>query len=261
MKYASLNNQRVLPTKGGKGKCPHCGSDLIAKCGDVNRHHWSHKTRKCDDHWWENETDWHRDWKNCFPEEWQEVIHFDEVTGEKHIADVKTSEGWVVEFQHSLLKNDERDSRNNFYKKIVWVVNGARRKNDIKHFKNVMDSHDLILKNPPIISPHPRVNVKLFDEWCSPNVAVLFDYQIVNNKGEQMLWLLFPATTDGKRYLSPISQQGFVEKVKKGFETLFNEVINPVVEEMDRRHRLSEQQKKQNSHPNALPRMKRGGRL
>ena len=23
MKYASLNNQRVLPTRGGKGKCPH----------------------------------------------------------------------------------------------------------------------------------------------------------------------------------------------------------------------------------------------
>jgi hypothetical protein len=83
----------------------------------------------------------------------------------------------------------------------------------------------------------------------------------VNNKGERMLWMLFPATTDGKRYLSPISQQGFVEKVKKGFETLFNEVINPVVEEMDRRHRLSEQQKKQTIHPNTLPRMKRGGRL
>ena len=138
MKYAIFNNQRVLPTKGGKGKCPHCDSDLIAKCGDVNRHHWSHKTRKCDDHWWENETDWHRDWKNCFPEEWQEVIHFDEETGEKHIADVKTSEGWVVEFQHSLLKNDERDSRNNFYKKIAWVVDGARRKNDIKHFNEVL---------------------------------------------------------------------------------------------------------------------------
>jgi len=73
--------------------------------------------------------------------------------------------------------------------------------------------------------------------------------------------MLFPATTDGKRYLSPISQQGFVEKVKIGFETLFNEVINPVVEEMDRRHRLSEQQKKQTIHPNTLPRMKRGGRL
>jgi competence protein CoiA len=60
VKYAILNNQRVLATKGGKGKCPHCDSDLIAKCGDVNRHHWSHKTRKCDDHLWENETDWQR---------------------------------------------------------------------------------------------------------------------------------------------------------------------------------------------------------
>lgn len=261
MKYAILNNQRVLPTKGGKGKCPHCDSDLIAKCGDVNRHHWSHKTRKCDDHWWENETDWHRGWKNCFPEEWQEVIHLDEETGEKHIADVKTSEGWVVEFQHSLLKNDERDSRNNFYKKIVWVVDGARRKNDIKHFNEVLENCDLISKSLPIISPYSRVNIKLFDEWYSPNVAVFFDYQTVNDEGEPVLWMLYPATTDGKRYLSPISKQTFVEKVSKGFEALFNEVINPFVEVIDGRLRSSEQKKKQTIHPNALPRLKRGRRL
>jgi len=55
------------------------------------------------DNWWENETQWHRDWKNHFPVEWQEVVQIAE-DGEKHIADVKTSEGWVVEFQHSYLK-------------------------------------------------------------------------------------------------------------------------------------------------------------
>ena len=73
--------------------------------------------------------------------------------------------------------------------------------------------------------------------------------------------MLFPETADRKRYLSPFLKQAFVEKVSKGFETLFNEVINPIVEEMNRRHRLSEQQKKQTIHPNALPRLKRGGRF
>ena len=125
----------------------------------------------------------------------------------------------------------------------------------------MLENHDLMLKNPPIISPYSRVNIKLFDEWCSPNVAVFFDYKIVNNEGQRVLWMLFPETTDRKRYLSPISQQAFVEKVNKGFETLYNEVINPVVEEMNRRHRLSEQQKKQTIHQNALPRMRRGGRF
>ena len=62
-------------------------------------------------------------------------------------------------------------------------------------------------------------------------------------------------------YSSFTSDWGPGPKVKKGFETLFNEVINPIVEEMNRQHRLSGQQKKQTIHPNALPRLKRGRRL
>mgnify|MGYP000568136416 CR=1 FL=1 len=88
MKFERLNDNRMEATKGAKGVCPCCGNDLGAKCGEVYIHHWAHK-KKCDDYWWENETEWHRNWKNKFPIEWQEVIHKDE-SGEKHIADVKT---------------------------------------------------------------------------------------------------------------------------------------------------------------------------
>ena len=55
------------------------------------------------------------DWKKCFPEEWQEVVHFAE-DGEKHIADVKTPSGLVIEFQHSAIKPEEQLSREGFYK-------------------------------------------------------------------------------------------------------------------------------------------------
>jgi competence CoiA-like predicted nuclease len=112
MRFALSNNERIEPTKGAKGVCPSCGSELVAKCGEIKRHYWSHK-KKCDDHWWENETEWHRNWKNQFPKEWQEVIHKDE-SGEKHIADVKTDEDWVVEFQHSAIASEERNSRDKF---------------------------------------------------------------------------------------------------------------------------------------------------
>ena len=132
MRFAFFKDERIEATKGAKGVCPCCGSELIAKCGEVYAHHWAHK-KKCDDHWWENETEWHRNWKNQFPKEWQEVIHRDE-SGEKHIADVKTSEGWAIEFQHSYLKPEERRSRNNFYNKLIWVVDGTRRKTDAKQF-------------------------------------------------------------------------------------------------------------------------------
>ena len=38
--------------------------------------HWTHQFRQMCDHRWENKTQWHRDWKNRFPQEWQEVVHF-----------------------------------------------------------------------------------------------------------------------------------------------------------------------------------------
>ena len=47
------------------------------------------KGRRFCDPWWENETEWHRAWKDQFPADWQEIVHHAE-DGEKHIADVKT---------------------------------------------------------------------------------------------------------------------------------------------------------------------------
>ena len=129
MKYALVNGESAEATKGTIGDCPNCGAELMARCGDLKIHHWAHKGNRTCDPWWENETEWHRSWKGNFAKEWQEVVHIDE-TGEKHIADVKTQNGWVMEFQHSFLQKTERQSRNTFYKKMVWVVNGTRRKND-----------------------------------------------------------------------------------------------------------------------------------
>ena len=83
MKFALIDNTKTEATKGAKGIHPGCSSELIAKCGEVKVDHWAHKgTRNCDP-WWENETEWHRSWKNNFSSEWQEIILADEITGEK----------------------------------------------------------------------------------------------------------------------------------------------------------------------------------
>ena len=154
MRFALLNDERIEATKEAKGVCPCCGNDLVAKCGEVYIHHWAHK-KKCNDHWWENETEWHRNWKNQFPNEWQEIIQYDE-SGEKHIADVKTSEGWVIEFQHSYLNPEERRSRNNFYKKLIWVVDGTRRKTDAKQFQKIFDEGEFTQRGPLVRDIHLR---------------------------------------------------------------------------------------------------------
>ena len=83
MKFALVDGNKTEATKGAKGICPICGSELIAKCGEVKINHWAHKgIRNCDP-WWENETEWHRSWKNNFPAEWQEIVLPDEQTARK----------------------------------------------------------------------------------------------------------------------------------------------------------------------------------
>ena len=149
MRFALLNDKRIEATKGAKGACPCCDNDLVAKCGEIYIHHWAHK-KKCDDHWWENETEWHRNWKNKFPKEWQEIIQKDE-SGEKHIADVKTSNGWVIEFQHSAIAREERDSRDYFYNKLIWIVDGTRLKTDVEQFKGEINSAKHISNEPEIL--------------------------------------------------------------------------------------------------------------
>src|SRR5690349_11147782 len=113
MKFAILGNNKVEATKGAKGTCQFCGSELIAKCGEINIDHWAHtRVRNCDP-WWENETEWHRKWKARFPEEWQEVILENE--DEKHIADIKKPNGIVIEFQNSSISPSTIRIREDFY--------------------------------------------------------------------------------------------------------------------------------------------------
>jgi hypothetical protein len=64
-------------------------------------------------------------------------LQFEEF-GNKYIAHVKTNKGGVLEFQHSYLKPEGRDSINSFYQKLDWVVNGLRRKTHKVQFENVL---------------------------------------------------------------------------------------------------------------------------
>ena len=127
MKYAIVGELKQEAEPGLSGECPVCEATTIAKCGEKNIWHWAHKGKRNCDRWWENETEWHRDWKNQFPVEWQEVVQIAD-DGEKHIADVKTDQGWVIEFQRSYIKPEERRSREAFCGNMVWVVDGLRRK-------------------------------------------------------------------------------------------------------------------------------------
>ena len=174
MKYALQDNAKAEATPGANGICACCGRELVAKCGSQKVWHWAHKSKKFCDHWWENETQWHRDWKNYFPQDWQEVLHFAN-DGEKHIADVKTSDGLVIEFQHSKLCLEERTARERFYENMIWVVDGLRLKSDIKKFQS---RPTLTYLNYPVLQSEcvPLSIFPSFWDWSTSSKPVFFDW-------------------------------------------------------------------------------------
>ncbi len=134
MQYSFVQGERKQAYPNGRGTCPTCGHETLAKCGPRIKHHWAHIGRRNCDPWWENETEWHRTWKNLFPEHCREISHT-ALDGEIHRADVKTPTGIVIEFQHSSMTDVERTSREKFYGNLVWVIDGSEfKKNfDIYH--------------------------------------------------------------------------------------------------------------------------------
>ena len=171
MKFALKNKERVKAAPKVVGQCPCCGSNLIAKCGSQKAWHWSHKGKRHCDHWWENETEWHRNWKDHFSSEWQEIVHLAD-DGEKHIADVKTPDGLVIEFQHSAMTMDEKNAREKFYKNMIWIVDGTRLKTDKARFETALFLHH----QQPFEKRRTLNPEQIFPRsWLNRSVPVYFD--------------------------------------------------------------------------------------
>ncbi len=131
MKFSLVDGVRQEPSPKVKGLCQFCGKPTLSKCGTKVRWHWAHARKGSCDPWWDNESQWHRDWKNHWANDYQEIVDFDEV-GEKHIADVKLPNGMVIEFQNSPMSHKELQSREHFYGDMIWVVNGRSLAKNMK---------------------------------------------------------------------------------------------------------------------------------
>jgi len=210
MKFALVDGKKLEATHSATGICVGCGSDLIAKCGEVRIWHWAHKGSRHCDQWWENETEWHRGWKGHFPIEWQEIIHQADV-GERHIADVKTGQGWVLEFQYSYLNPEERRARDAFYPKLVWVVNGERRTRDKLQFHKAWEEGRLIGSVPWMRSVFSS-ECRLLQEWAKCSAPVFFDFGEVNKS----LWCLLPDSSVGNAYIVAFSREDFIKLHRDG---------------------------------------------
>lgn len=218
MLTADINGSRSRPLPGAVGTCPFCQSEMIARCGEVRVHHWAHKSKSDCDPWWEPETDWHRDWKNEFPLRWQERILRDDVTSEKHIADIFTLAGLTVEVQHSHLEPEERRAREAFYKNMLWIVDGSRLEGNRK--KILLFQNTLV----EIIDGQRRTNLYLTDkaeelfprDWLESPAPVCFDYSGPKSdatSAQLPLFLLYPGTVHRRRLVETLPRDGLLRSI------------------------------------------------
>lgn len=174
MKFAIVDGVRREAGQGLLGFCPGCEAPVIPKCGEIRLHHWAHRSTVLCDPWREPETEWHRAWKNHFPLDWQEVWHR-APSGIVHIADVRTAQGAVLEFQHSPISQEERRSREAFYSPMAWVADGTRLKRDLPSFCDALTyarSAESRLRAWII----PPGSSAIVDRWSGSRYPVFLDF-------------------------------------------------------------------------------------
>lgn len=215
MLFALVGDKRDRARPELEGICPYCRQKVIAKCGNLRIHHWAHynNRRKCDS-WWEPETEWHWTWKNEFPAEWQEVVLTDEMSGERHVADVQTEHGIVIEFQHSHIQQAERISREQFYKSMIWVVDTSRLKRDILRFrKGFKDKAEQTSIEGFYLVKFPRTCFP--PDWIESKVPVVFDFgdiRLQEDSAQDFLYCLLPEKFKGLSIVHRMSRQNFIDK-------------------------------------------------
>ena len=181
---------------------------MIAKCGQFKVWHWSHERRDECDTWSEPETEWHRSWKDEFPTEWQEVIHVDPVSGEKHIADVKTPSGLVVEFQHSYLPREEIRSRQAFYRRMIWIIDAQPDEDSTNAYYFRAGLTEIVSLTPIAHGVRWFGPGRILHKWADPEADVYLDFGRTDTSADSLLWRLVEFDTE--------SSEGIVVPTSRG---------------------------------------------
>lgn len=250
MRFALINDNRIEAQPQLQGSCCCCSKPVIAKCGTRKIWHWAHKSKKDCDHWWEPETAWHRWWKDHYPSHWQEITLPDERTGEKHIADIRTDHNLVIEFQHSHIDQQERTSREKFYKNMVWVVDGTRLKRDYPRFWKEWEGGGIsdVYRTDSLGIFEVGFPEFCFPEaWCKSAVPVIFDFRgdnTVNDSADlrHPLYCLFPQVGRRAR-VAEISRTAFIKSTTDGeWTSRVQEFISNFFEHDNLIRRIQQQQ-------------------
>ena len=120
--------------KGEDYFCPCCNGLMTQKKGTRMIWHYAHKSlNNCIDYY-DNKGEWHRKMQEMFPEKNREIV--ENFGMYKHIYDILTDKGVIIEFQHSPLSLDDFKKRTKDYifrsvfhktARPIWVFDYAER--------------------------------------------------------------------------------------------------------------------------------------
>lgn len=233
MIYAWIDGQKRQPlVKGEKtlSLCRDCGGTLSAVLPEQNIHHWRHKTGDCDT-WSEPEGPWHLGWKEHFNEECREISLKDMLSNELHRADILYGQGTgfetVLELQHSPISEEERISREKFYKqgrRMFWLVhidatsassNGWNFHISLD-FKSNLVEHDSHTYG--IMQWYGR-SKQFIEKWKRSNAHVFFDFKghifyLANARFAESLNGGIPLSK-GEFALCALTQTEFIDIIKR----------------------------------------------
>ena len=137
MLYAiETDGKRIQPVKDARALCPGCKKIVIAKCGVINVHHWSHLNGCECDPWHEPETEWHIGWKKQFEE--KELSQKQEQEKLKQLQEQKALEDFTKSIESFVEQNKDTYKFVNAYSGSQIILNHC-----IEHAKRTGDVLDM----------------------------------------------------------------------------------------------------------------------
>ena len=139
-------------------------------------------------------------------------MHIDQASGEKHIADVKTPFGLVIEFQHSPIEQMEVESRETFYGNMIWIVDGDRGSLDLDYFRMGLSTAAPASFVPLAYHLKWWGTSRLLHNWTKSTVPVYLDFG-----DEEALWKLVRFDIDANLgIVMPTTREWLVEACSNG---------------------------------------------
>lgn len=148
----------------------------------------------------------------------------------------RQNEGWHGHrFSALIFEPEERVAREAFYRKMVWVVDGRRRKRDVVQLLKCIGP--CAWGQPPfILHVASHEECALLRDWQSSTVPVYFDLGLCEHNGVSAFWRLDPVSRIGRMYLTPVSKESFLRVDHDGLdaEQKFSEGVSVIVEALQR---------------------------